>query len=290
MRELLTTIKRIYRGLASPFRKTVPAKIVTLAPNKLLEGRVAVITGCTSGIGLAIANAFLNAGASVVATGRNKDKLDNIVLELSSLAKDGSKVYPYVLDVTDIDGLGKAVADIVSIVPDHRIDILVNNAGLGGVPAVCESKEYDILMDTNLKSVYFLSKYMAKHMIDNKIEGNILNIVSCACLRPAGSVYGLSKWGVRGITEGFAKMLLPHNIVVNGIGPGLTATPFAGKTSNDDLLNERNPSKRLVTPEEVANIAVVLTSGMGRMIVGDIVYISGGAGVLTCDDIDYNFK
>lgn len=290
MRELLTTLKKIYNGLASPFRKKVSANIVTLAPNDLLEGRVAVITGCTSGIGLAIAKAFLNAGASVVATGRNKDKLDNIVVELSSLAKDGSMVYPYVLDVMDIDGLGKAVADIVSIVPNHKIDILVNNAGLGGAPAVNESREYDILMDTNLKSVYFLSKYMAKHMIDNKIEGNILNIVSCACLRPAGSVYGATKWGLRGITEGFAKMLLPHNIVVNGIGPGLTATPFAGKTNNEDLLNEMNPSKRLVTPEEVANIAVVLTSGMGRMIVGDIVYISGGAGVLTCDDIDYNFK
>ena len=83
---------------------------------------------------------------------------------------------------------------------------------------------------------------------------------------------------------------MPHNIVVNGIGPGLTATPFAGKSNNEDLLNKENPSKRLVTPEEVANIAVVLTSGMGRMIVGDIVYISGGAGVLTCDDIDYSFN
>ena len=290
MRKILRIIKRLYNEILSPFRKKVSAQIVTLAPNELLKGRTAIITGSTSGIGLAIAKAFINAGANVVATGRNKEKLGNTIKELTKITKHDSQVYPYVLDVMESNRLESAINDIIALLPNHKIDILVNNVGLGEVPTVAELENYDIVMNTNLKAVYFLTKYVARHMVSEKIEGNILNIASCASLRPAGSIYGLSKWGIRGITEGFAKILLPHHIVVNGIGPGLTATPFAGKTNNDDLANPSNPSKRLVTPEEVANIAVVLTSGMGRMIVGDVVYLSGGAGVITCDDVSYEFN
>ena len=131
---------------------------------------------------------------------------------------------------------------------------------------------------------------MARYMIKEKIQGNILNIASSSSLRPAGGAYGLAKWGVRGLTEGMAKMLIPHGIVVNAIGPGGTATPFAGKHKGDEISFEPIPAGRFVLPEEVANVAVFLTSGMGRMIVGDVVYITGGAGTITCDDIRYEFN
>lgn len=290
MKRLIRLIKWIYKEIAYPFRNKISANIVTLAPNSLLEGRMAVITGCTSGIGLSIAKAFLNAGASVVAIGRNKEKLDAAVQTLLPFAHDNAKVYAYVLDVTETVKLETAVLEIVNMVPKHRIDILVNNAGLALVPSASLSQEFDIVMNTNLKAVYFLSKHVARHMINNQIEGNILNIASSSSLRPANHAYALSKWGVRGLTEGLAKMLIKHNIVVNGIGPCGTATPFMGMTNNEDLLSKTIPAKRLATPEEVANIAVVLTSGMGRMIVGDIVYLSGGAGVITCDDVSYEFN
>lgn len=283
-------LKRIYRGLFSPLRKKVSANIVTLAPNEFLKGRTAVITGCTSGIGLAIAKAFLNAGANIVATGRNKDKLEKATDELLQLVKGDSKVYSYPLDVMESDKLERSIKEVVKLIPNHKIDILVNNAGLGGVSSATELQEYDIVMDTNLKAVYFLTKYVARHMISEKIEGNIVNIASSSSLRPAGGVYGLSKWGIRGLTEGFAKMLIKHNIVVNAVGPCATATPFMGMTNSEDLGSTTIPAKRLATPEEVANIAVVLASGMGRMIVGDIIYLSGGAGVITCDDVDYDFN
>lgn len=285
-----TTIKRIILKLLFLFRKKVTAQVVTLAPNELLAGKTALITGCTSGIGLAIAKAFLNAGGSVVATGRDKEKLYKSVKELRALATNNAQVYSYILDVMDVDKLEKAVTEIVDMLPNHRIEILVNNAGLISQTSLPPTDEYDVIMNTNLKSVYFLSKYMARHMIANKIAGNILNIASSSSLRPAGNVYGLSKWGIRGLTEGLAKMLIPHNIVVNAIGPGITATPLMGRMNNKDLASCRNPAGRFSTPEEIANIAVVLTSGMGRMIVGDIVYVSGGAGVITCDDIDYDFN
>lgn len=283
-------LKRIYLGLFSPLRKKVSANIVTLAPNELLSGKTAVITGCTSGIGLAIARAFLNAGANIVAIGRNKGKLDKAVADLSLLAKGDSKVYSYILDMLESDKLEGAVKDIIRLIPNHKIDILVNNAGLGGVASATEMEEYDIVMNTNLKAVYFFTRYVARHMIAEKTEGNILNVASSSSLRPAGNVYGLSKWGVRGLTAGFAKMLIKHNIVVNAVGPCGTATPFMRMNDNDELFSRTIPAGRFATPEEVANIAVVLTSNLGRMIVGDVVYLSGGAGVVTCDDVDYDFN
>lgn len=286
----LSYLKRIYLALFYFLRKKVTAQVIVLASNELLKGRTAVITGCTSGIGLAIAKAFLNAGANVVATGRNKEKLEKSVVELTQFVPKGAKVYSYVLDVMEFDKLETAIKDIINIIPNHKIDILVNNAGLGGVDSVNEMEEYDIVMNTNLKAVYFLSRYVARHMIEKKIEGNILNIASSSSLRPAAGVYGLSKWGIRGMTAGFAKMLIKHNIVVNAVGPCGTATPFMGMNDNEELLSNTIPASRFATPEEVANIAVVLTSGMGRMIVGDIVYLSGGAGVITCDDVFYDFK
>lgn len=290
MKKIFQFVKRLLFKQPPIIKNVMPANIITLAPNELLKGRTALITGCTSGIGLSIAKAFLNAGASVVAIGRNPDKLEKTVSELLHLTNDESKVFSYVLDVTETEKFEIALNEIIKLIPSHKIDILINNAGLGNLSSLTEAENYDIVMNTNLKAVYFLTRCVARHMIEDKIEGNILNIASSSSLRPASTVYGMSKWGVRGLTEGFAKMLLPYNIIVNGIGPGLTATPFAGKTNNDDIYNPSNPSKRLVTPEEVANLAVVLTSGMGRMIVGDIVYISGGAGVITCDDIGYEFN
>ena len=92
---------------------------------------------------------------------------------------------------------------------------------------------------------------------------------------------------MRGYTLGLAKTLIKHGIVVNGLAPGPTATPMLIKNENPNLSLPNNPSGRYALPEEIANMAVVLTSGIGRMIVGDIVYITGGAGVITFDDINY---
>ena len=289
MRRFIHLFKRVYTALASPFRKKVSAQIVTMSPNQLLKGKTAVITGSTSGIGFAIAKAFLNAGANVVVTGRDIHKIEKSVAELTPF-KGSSQLFAHELDVLNVNQFEEYLKDIIDLIPEHKIDIFVNNAGIGGAPSHFNpSEEYDRIMNTNLKAVFFLTKYVAQHMIENKIEGNILNISSCASLRPAGGIYGLSKWGVKGLTEGFAKLLIPHKIVVNAIGPGITATPFMGKTKTDDIYDKRNPSKRFVIPDEIANIAVVLTSGMGRMVVGDTIFVSGGAGVLTSDDIDYIF-
>lgn len=124
----------------------------------------------------------------------------------------------------------------------RTIDILVNNAGLvGGDIRNTSEVDFDKIINTNLKSVFFLSRLIAEDMVKNGIEGNILNIASSSSLRPAISAYTLSKWGVRGLTQGLAKMFAPHGIVVNGLAPGPTATPMLGKKIIPTLLCQQVP-------------------------------------------------
>jgi len=123
---------------------------------------------------------------------------------------------------------------------------------------------------------------------DNKIKGNILNIVSSSSLRPALTPYTISKWGMRSFTLGLAKVLIPYGIVVNALAPGPTATEMLIKDGYDGIENQANPSGRFATASEVANMAVILVSSIGRMIVGDTIYMTGGAGLFTYDDIKYN--
>ena len=171
-----------------------------------------------------------------------------------------------------------------------HIDILVNNAGvLGASMPNAREEEFDRVIDTNLKGVFFLSQLFGKYMKENKITGNILNVGSSSCLRPAISAYTLSKWGIRGLTLGLAKSLAPYGITVNGIAPGPTATPMLLKDDLNNITNNGNPIGRYALPEEIANMAVILVSPMGQTIVGDMVYMTGGAGVVTNDDIEYVF-
>ncbi len=137
-----------------------------------------------------------------------------------------------------------------------------------------------------MKGTLFLSQTIANYMKNRHIEGNILNIASTGSFRPADTAYRISKWGLRGLTLGMAKKLIKYGIVVNGIAPGPIATGMLS-ASNDDITWHRNPSGRMATTEEVAELAKYMVSGSGRMIVGEIVSLSGGAGVLTFDDVDY---
>lgn len=160
--------------------------------------------------------------------------------------------------------------------------------GGGNISNITE-QEYNTIMDTNLKGAVFLSKLIGNYMKEANINGNILNIASSSSFRPAASAYTISKWGIRGLTLGLAKSLIPYGIVVNGIAPGPTATPMLLKGENDNLAFDLNPLGRFALPEEIANMAVFLTSDMGRTIVGDIICMTGGAGLITFDDVYYKF-
>lgn len=267
----------------------ISTNVVTFAPNELLKGRVALITGGTSGIGFAIAKEFLKSGANIVITGRNQEHVEEAVHTLQTYGG----AYGFVMDNTNIRSFENIFANILTVLSTKgitNIDILVNNAGVNykGMPNATED-EYDKVLDTNLKGVFFLSQMYGKYLVTNKIKGNILNIASSSSLRPADSAYCVSKWGIRGLTLGLAKSLAPYGITVNGLAPGPTATPMMIKEGQNDMTLKRIPLGRYITPEEIANMATILVCNMGRAVMGDIVYMTGGAGVLTYDDIPYTF-
>lgn len=267
----------------------VTAEIVTLPRNELLQGRVALITGGTSGIGFHIAKAFLASGATVIITGRDKERTALRCNELANIPGNKGRVHSLVLDNTCVECFTPSIEKISSRL-NVEIDLLVNNAGvLGGNISNATEKEYDLIMDTNMKGTFFMSQTLGRYMKRRRIQGNILNIASSSSFRPAASAYTVSKWGLRGLTLGLAKSFAPYGITVNGIAPGPTATPMLMKDKDGDISFERNPLGRFALPEEIANMAVFLVSDMGRTIVGDIVCMTGGSGLVTFDDVDYNF-
>ena len=272
-------------------RKLVKIKkekiLVPCLKSELLQGKKALITGGTSGIGYAIAKEFLNNGACVVICGREKEKIEAAKEKLiqECLCEE------HRINILDLDL--SCVSEMRSILKkflcDKRIDIFVNNAGINGgelFPNTSE-EDYDRVLNINLKGMYFISQEIAQYMIDNGIHGNILNITSSSALRPGISPYILSKWGERSLTLGMAKKYLPYGIVVNGLAPGSTLTPMLKHAEEEDMNLEYSPIKRYIAPEEIASLATVLVSGLGRIIVGDTIYATGGAGVITYDDMNY---
>lgn len=278
-------LKYIVSGVPT---KRITQEIVMLSPSNLLLGKTALITGGTSGIGFSIAESFINAGAVVCITGRDIKRCEKAVeqLKVKTGNRNNDKIFCCEMDMLQVSSFEQVVSSVVQKM--GKIDILVNNAGINLNGSYhCTEEAYDSILDTNLKGMFFLSRCVGEYMVKNEIEGNILNIASASSLRPAINPYILSKWGVRGLTLGLAKKFIKYNIVVNGIAPGPTATPMLGEDSSDDIALPNNPSGRFALPEEIANMAVVLTSSMGRLVVGDIVYMTGGSGLTTFDDIKY---
>lgn len=268
----------------------IRANIVQLAPSELLKGRCALITGGTSGIGFAIAQAFLNAGASVCITGRRESRLNDARERLAKVA-GAERVACVVMDSADVVSIDAGFEKIITLPLPSKIDILVNNAGVAkGCFGNMKEADYDTVLNTNLKGAYFLSQRFANYLKENRSRGNILNICSSSSLRPANSPYTLSKWGLRGLTLGLAKTLISHGIVVNGLAPGPTATPMLIKEEMGGGINlKSNPSGRYATAEEIENAALFLVSDCGRMVVGDVLFMTGGAGTITFDDMNYSF-
>lgn len=282
-------IKKIFNYIATRKPYDVIVNNVSVAPNNLLHGRTALITGATSGIGLAIAEAFLNANARIIITGRNEKRLSDAVTYLKQKTSKGNDfIFAIKWDISK-DSVEEKYAEIINRPGIQNIDILVNNAGIGIGQMLPDTSEadFDAVMQTNLKGPYFLSQYIGKKFVSSKTKGNILMISSSSSSRPASSPYMLSKWGINGLTLGLAKSLAPYGITVNGIAPGPTATPMLIKET-DSLRKTSSPLKRYILPEEIANMAVFLVSDMGRSILGDTVYMTGGVGLFTFDDFPYS--
>lgn len=281
---LKSKVKNIINLLRSEKQVPIPQPVNV---QKLLEGKVALITGGSGGIGFAIAEAFLKSGAKVIIAGTKEEKLKNCCVKLRNSVEQtgGTEIYLQyiVLNVLDVKSMPDKVRFAASLFYENKIDILVNSAGLNGklnFKNMTEA-EYDAIMDVNAKGTYFMSQAVSQFMIEKNIKGHILNVASSSALRPASTPYCMSKWAIRGLTVGLADVLLPHGIVVNAIAPGPVATPMLGKNEGESIEYPGIVSGRYAMPSEIANLAVFMASDMGDMIVGDTFFITGGSGIIS---------
>ena len=288
-------IIRAYRyvryGVPVIEKKVVFAQITNLSPNELLKGRIALVTGGSSGIGREIARAFINAGSIVIITGRSMSRLVDASKKIVNDEDFKYKLFLYELDSSNIEQVNNCIPNILDKFNLPKIDILVNNAGINRGAEGCNMEEnFDAIINTNLKGTFFVAKKFADYFKSNKIEGNILNIASSSSNRPATDAYTLSKWGVKGLTKGLARVYSKYGIVVNAIAPGPTATPMIKRNDFDqELTSEKNLTGRIAHPIEIANMAVILVSYISRTVIGDVVYMSNGSGNVYNEDVTYRF-
>jgi 3-oxoacyl-[acyl-carrier protein] reductase len=251
----------------------------------LLEGKRALITGGSQGIGKAVALAFAKNGADVVICSRNENKLKKTMEELKEV---GVKTKYIVCDVSKPVQVAKTIEKATKFL--GRIDILANIAGVspksgGGfkIPFYEISDEvWNNVMDINLNSMFYFSKAVSKQMIEQKY-GRIINMSSITGLTssehgPAAACYTTSKTAVVGLTRAMAYELAPYSITVNAVAAGRIATEMSASNNQyyNDLHMKLIPMKRFGTPEEVAELFVFLASDKSSYITGITVNITGG--------------
>ena len=243
-----------------------------------LDGRLALVTGSSAGIGLALARGLAQAGAGVVLNGRDAAKLAQTA---ALLAAEGLTVHARAFDVTERDAVDANVAAIESEI--GAIDILVNNAGIQRRAPFHEfaAADWSELMRTNLDSVFHVGQAVAQRMVTRR-RGRIINVCSVQSElgRPGIAPYTASKGAVKMLTKGMAIDLGPHGINVNGLGPGYFKTELNQKLVDDPAFNawliNRTPSRRWGDVEDLAGAAVFLASDASRFVNGHILYVDGG--------------
>ena len=243
-----------------------------------LDGRIALITGSSAGIGLALARALGQAGAVVVVNGRGEAKVAAVAAQLQG---EGLTVHARMFDVTDSKSVIAAVDDIEDTI--GVIDILVNNAGMQRRAPLQDFLEADWheLMRTNLDSVFMVGQAVARKMIPRQ-RGKIINICSVQSElgRPNIAPYTASKGAVKMLTKGMAIDWGPHGINVNGLGPGYFATELNAALVADEKFSAwligRTPSRRWGDVEDLGGAAVFLASDASKFVNGHILYVDGG--------------
>ncbi len=243
-----------------------------------LTGRTALVTGGGRGIGFAMAQALAAAGAHVVLNGRTAAALDESAARLREL---GARVDTCVFDVTNAAQVNAAVDALEAA--GTAIDILVNNAGIQrrGPLDQFDDRDWRELMATNLDSVYYVGKAVARHMI-RRGHGKIINIgsVQCELARPTIAPYTASKGAVKNLTKGMCADWARHGLQVNAIGPGYFDTPLNQALVQDPVFDEwlrkRTPAGRWGRLEDLHGAVVFLASSASDFINGQTLYVDGG--------------
>lgn len=248
--------------------------------SKRLEGKVAAITGGNQGIGLGIAQRFVQEGAAVAICYRADTASAERVAE--SLRAGGGKAVAIQADVSKIADGQRFISQTVSLLGE--LDILVNNAGVEKRADFWDVTEadYDFVLDVNLKGLFFVTQAMVRYLMQAKRPGKIINISSVheELPFPHFSSYCASKGGLKMLTRNLSIELAPLNITINNIAPGAIETPINKNLLNDPVklksLLENIPLHRLGKPEDVASVAAFLASDESSYVTGTTFVVDGG--------------
>lgn len=243
----------------------------------LLEGKTALITGGSQGIGRAIALMLAENGAdiAIVYVG-NQDRAAETV---SMIEEKGRKVKAYYYDISKFEDSKTAVDEVLK--DFGGIDILVNNAGItrDGLALSMKEEDFDAVISVNLKGTFNMIHHTYRHFM-KKRAGKIINIASVVGITGnAGQAnYSASKAGVIGLTKTIAKELASRHVNCNAIAPGFIQTDMTAVLSDDvkKAMADAIPLKRMGTPEDIAKLALFLASGLSDYITGEVIKVDGG--------------
>ncbi|MBC7229072.1 MAG: glucose 1-dehydrogenase [Actinobacteria bacterium] len=244
-----------------------------------LEGKIAIVTGGSRGIGRAIAEGYAEMGAKVVLASRKAEDLEKVK---SGIEAAGGEAYVIPTHMGDMEGIRRLVEGTLE--KYGTIDILVNNAATNPIfcgTAEVEEPAYDKIMDVNVKGVFFLTQQVGKVMCE-KGSGSVINVSSEAafCPTPFLGVYSMSKAAVNMLTKVFAQEWGPKGVRVNAIAPGLVKTHFSQALWGNEAILQAAlnsiPLGRMAEPEEMVGLAIFLASDASRYMTGQVILIDGG--------------
>jgi gluconate 5-dehydrogenase len=244
-----------------------------------LEGKIALVTGASYGIGMAIAKAFHSEGATIVFNDINADLVQK---GIAAYKADGITAHGYVCDVTNEEQVENLIRQITGEI--GVIDILVNNAGIiKRIPMIeMSAKDFRQVIDIDLNGPFIMSKSVIPGMIE-KGGGKIINI--CSMMSELGretvSAYAAAKGGLKMLTRNIASEYGQYNIQCNGLGPGYIATPQTAPLRTEghpfnSFIISKTPAARWGTPEDLAGPAIFLASPASDFVNGHILYVDGG--------------
>src|SRR5450631_4410709 len=247
--------------------------------NISLQGKVAIVTGASRGIGRAIAESVAAAGATVVINHRaSKEQVDQTV---AAIERAGGRAVAVQADMGSVEQVQQLVATAVE--QFGRLDILVNNAGVGNRTTMADmtEKEFDWTMSVNARGPMFAIQAAVPRMRDG---GRIINISSCgthvAQVTGLLAVYQMSKGALEQLARCYVKELGARGITINNVLPGFVETELASDTPAEykEALVKRTALGRLGTPEDIAEVVCFLASDAGRWVTGETISVSGGLG------------